>query len=335
MFSIATLKSIALVNLGQKHYSHTFQWMPDNLILQKVIAFPFHSNGFRRFSRSGTVGVYILVYKTHEKTKGIERRPNQMQQNSTHTSPLQGISSEVQQTRRTGKQHTTQHITGSATQIYFGHKLGYKVVRGHMEPNTGKGPSRPSEHTYTATIKQEVAPAQICATLSQGARCKGCPRKPTRPCGFVPQPVEQRHRRLAKAPVALHRERHERIPAELHAQVGCSLLLVPSCCYRSCHRRSCQEGADGWRVDDGDICASDALGEGKEDVHPSLDPDAGSIRRGAGALRWAGEAAKGRLQGGGDACPLHYTAQNPFQDIVVQCVQSSKGRPSHGMFSSA
>jgi hypothetical protein len=323
MFSIATLKSIALVNLGQKHYSHTFQWTPDNLILQKVIAFPFHSNGFRRFSRSGTVGVYILVYKTHEKTKGIERRPNQMQQNSTHTLPLQGISSEVQQTRSTGKQHTTQPITGSATQIYFGHKLGYKVVRGHMEPNTGKGPSRPSEHTFTATIKQE-APAQICATLSQCSRYKGCPRKPTRPCGFVPQPVEQRHRRLAKAPVALHREQHKRIPAELHAQVGCSLLLVPSCCYRSCHRRSCQEGADGWRVDDGDICASDAQGEGKEDVYPSLDLDAGSIRRGPGG----GESKV-------EAMPARCTTQRKIPFRISLCNVFKAARDDHHMACSA
>jgi hypothetical protein len=117
------------------------------------------------------------------------------------------------------------------------------------------------------------------------------PVNPTRPCDLILLPVEQHHRRLAKAPVALHRKRHERTPVGLHTRGGHFLLLVPSRCCRSCHRYSCREGVDRKWVDDGDICDSDALGEGKEDILPSLDPDTGSISRGAGALGEAGEAS--------------------------------------------
>jgi hypothetical protein len=121
------------------------------------------------------------------------------------------------------------------------HKLGYKMVRGHMQPRTKMGPTRLSKHAYTATIKREVAPAQPYADLSQGAWDKRCLRNPTRPYGLVPQPVKQRHRRLAKAPVALHRKGHERVPVERHMQVGRSLLRVPSPYCRSRRCRSCWE----------------------------------------------------------------------------------------------
>jgi hypothetical protein len=66
----------------------------------------------------------------------------------------------------------------------------------------------------------------------------------------------------------------------------------------------------------------------------SLGLDAGSISRGAGALGVARKGAEGRLQGGGDACSVHYTAQNPFQDTVVQRGQGSNGQASHGVISS-
>jgi hypothetical protein len=67
---------------------------------------------------------------------------------------------------------------------------------------------------------------------------------------------------------------------------------------------------------------------------PSLDPDAASVSRGAGNLGKAREAVEGRLQAGGDAYLVHYTAQNPFQDIVLQRGQGSEGRASQGVFSS-
>jgi hypothetical protein len=46
-------------------------------------------------------------------------------------------------------------------------------------PPTETGLTRAREHAYTATIKQEVAPAHPYTDLSQGATYKGRPQKPT------------------------------------------------------------------------------------------------------------------------------------------------------------
>jgi hypothetical protein len=40
----------------------------------------------------------------------------------------------------------------------------------------------------------------------------------------------------------------------------------------------------------------------------------------------AREAAEGGFLGGGDACPVHDAAQNPFQDVMAQRGMCSEGR---------
>jgi hypothetical protein len=59
------------------------------------------------------------------------------------------------------------------------------------------------------------------------------------------------------------------------------------------------------------------MGHGKEDVAASLDSDKGSVSRSAGACGKARKAAEGGFNGGGDARPVHSTAQNPFQNTIL------------------
>jgi hypothetical protein len=131
--------------------------------------------------------------------------------------------------------------TWSATQTYSGPAQARLQGRPWAHAAPHENGTHSPEQAYTATIKREVAPAEPYTNLSQGAWDKRCLRNPTRPYGLVPQPVKQRHRRLAKAPVALHQKRHERIPVERHMRVGRSLLRVPSPYCRSRRCRSCRE----------------------------------------------------------------------------------------------
>jgi hypothetical protein len=78
-------------------------------------------------------------------------------------------------------------------------------------------------------------------------------------------------------------------------------------------------------VDDGNVRDDDALEHGKEDVALSLESDGGSVGRNASASSKARMAAEGRFKGGGDACPVHSTAQHPFQDVMVQRELCSQG----------
>jgi hypothetical protein len=64
-----------------------------------------------------------------------------------------------------------------------------------------------------------------------------------------------------------------------------------------------------------------------------FDPGAGTRGRGSSASGKAGEAAEGGFLGGGDACPVHDTAQNPFQDVIAQCGMCSDGRAKHSVVS--
>jgi hypothetical protein len=66
-----------------------------------------------------------------------------------------------------------------------------------------------------------------------------------------------------------------------------------------------------------------------------MSPGAGTRGRGASALGKAREleAAEGGFLGGGDACPVHDTAQNPFQDVMAQRGMCSEGRAPHSVVS--
>jgi hypothetical protein len=66
-------------------------------------------------------------------------------------------------------------------------------------------------------------------------------------------------------------------------------------------------------VGDGNVGYGDASRQGQEDVPAGFDPSAGIRGRGASAFGKAREAAEGEFLGGGDACHVHNTAQNPFQ----------------------
>jgi hypothetical protein len=70
-------------------------------------------------------------------------------------------------------------------------------------------------------------------------------------------------------------------------------------------------------VNDGDVGDGDALWQGHEDVPPSLRANGGAVGGGASASSEAWESAEGWLEGGGDARPVHSTAQNPFQDVMA------------------
>lgn len=87
-------------------------------------------------------------------------------------------------------------------------------------------------------------------------------------------------------------------------------------------------------MDDCDVRNGDALDNCKEDVPPSLDPDTGAISGGASAVREAGEAAEGRLQGGGKADLVHDKTQNPFQDTMAKRGLSRQGGATHCMMMS-
>jgi hypothetical protein len=86
-------------------------------------------------------------------------------------------------------------------------------------------------------------------------------------------------------------------------------------------------------VGDGNVGYGDASRQGQEDVPAGFDPGAGTRGRGASAPGKAREAAEGGFLGGGDACPVHNTAQNPFQDIMVQRGMCSEGRAPHSVVS--
>jgi hypothetical protein len=45
-----------------------------------------------------------------------------------------------------------------------------------------------------------------------------------------------------------------------------------------------------------------------------------------------GEGAEGWLEGRGNTSPVHGTLQNPFQDVVAQCVQPGRGIARRGRY---
>jgi hypothetical protein len=102
---------------------------------------------------------YSYFKRDNDTTKGIERRPNQTQQNGTRDNSKAHQERYSKQEARANNtlhniSHRVQHRpTGR-------HKLGYMVVHGHIQPRTEMGPTRPSKHAYTATMKLEVGPAQ-------------------------------------------------------------------------------------------------------------------------------------------------------------------------------
>jgi hypothetical protein len=123
-----------------------------------------------------------IYYKTHTSSQGSQRNNPLSQQVS-----LSRSRSGHAQWKRTNRATQTRHIPLNISpgvqhrRTQGRHKLGYKVVCGHMQPRTEMRPTRPSEPADTAAIQQEVAPAQHYANLSQGARYKGRPRNPSRP----------------------------------------------------------------------------------------------------------------------------------------------------------
>jgi hypothetical protein len=60
-----------------------------------------------------------------------------------------------------------------------------------------------------------------------------------------------------------------------------------------------------------------------------LNAGAGAASQDAGSIGEAREEAEGWLEGGGDAHPVHNTAQNPFQDVVAQHGTCSRERALH------
>jgi hypothetical protein len=84
-------------------------------------------------------------------------------------------------------------------------------------------------------------------------------------------------------------------------------------------------------VDDGHVGDSDALGHGHEDVPSSARAGGGAIGRRAGAISEPREAAEGGLKCGGNARPVHSTAQNPFEDVMAHRGLCRQGGASHAV----
>jgi hypothetical protein len=84
-------------------------------------------------------------------------------------------------------------------------------------------------------------------------------------------------------------------------------------------------------VDEGNISDEDSLWQGHKDVAPSLGANGEAVSISACTCSEAGESVKGWLKGGGDARPVHSTAQNPFQDVMAQRKLYSEGRASHAL----
>jgi hypothetical protein len=68
-------------------------------------------------------------------------------------------------------------------------------------------------------------------------------------------------------------------------------------------------------VDDGNVSDGNALGHGHEDVPSSARAGGGAIGGRARAIGEPREAVEGGLECGGNARPMHSTAQNPFEDV--------------------
>jgi hypothetical protein len=131
--------------------------------------------------------------------------------------------------------------------------------------------------------------------------------------------MQERHCRLAQAPIGFHGEVYKAVASGLHSGIGRLLLPVPMRGRCPCCSNSAGKGVKGGGVDDGNVRDGDALGHGEDDLATSLDLDGGSVRGSAGACGQAGKAAKCGLKGEGDARPVHSTLQNPFQDVMAQC----------------
>jgi hypothetical protein len=84
-------------------------------------------------------------------------------------------------------------------------------------------------------------------------------------------------------------------------------------------------------VDDGNVLDGDTLWHSHEDVPPSLQANGRAVGRSACAGIEAEESAEVWLKGGGDARPVHSTAQNPFQDVMAQHELCSEGGASHAV----
>jgi hypothetical protein len=79
-------------------------------------------------------------------------------------------------------------------------------------------------------------------------------------------------------------------------------------------------------VDDGDVSDGDAPWQDLEDVPPSLNLCAGAQSGGARSTSKPSKAVEGGFLGGGNARPVHSTAQYPFQHVMAQRGVCSKGR---------
>jgi hypothetical protein len=100
-------------------------------------------------------------------------------------------------------------------------------------------------------------------------------------------------------------------------------------CRRSSRGSRPGGGIHGEGVDEGNVVDEDALWQGHEDVASSLMANGGAVGGGASAGSEAEESAEGWLKGGGDACPVHTTVQNLFQDVMGQRKLCGEGEALH------
>jgi hypothetical protein len=84
-------------------------------------------------------------------------------------------------------------------------------------------------------------------------------------------------------------------------------------------------------MDDGHIGNADTLGHGQEDGSSSTRAGGGAMSGCVRAVGETGEAAEGGFKCGGNARPVHSTAQNPCQDVVVQHSLCSQGGAPHAV----
>jgi hypothetical protein len=84
-------------------------------------------------------------------------------------------------------------------------------------------------------------------------------------------------------------------------------------------------------MDDGHDGDGDALGHGHEDVPSSAWAGGAAIGGHAGAISEPREALECRLECGGNARPVHSTAQNPFKDVMAQRGLCHQGGVRHAV----
>jgi hypothetical protein len=110
-------------------------------------------------------------------------------------SALATLSVTARQAMHGGNQQTRQRKQGILHNMF---------ISGHAQASPEATYASPSKHAYRGTIQQEVPPNQSHAELPQSTSHNRGPQDTARARSLIPSRMQERHCRLAQAPIGFH-----------------------------------------------------------------------------------------------------------------------------------